>query len=176
MNPFSPRADRKRFPLAMQPSVVRSYESLTGSPIRFIGKETFVKLAGDTTPGSITILQDTSPAHHGPPLHLHDFEEFFYILSGKFLFEVEGQQFEARPGDFAYAPPGVPHVFQNVTDEPATMLVIARPGGLEDYFLELSERMMSDPGNVNALNAVARRYGVTVLGPPMASRNQAVSR
>lgn len=160
----------------MQPPVVRSCESLTGAPIRFIGKETWVKLAGDTTPGSITILEDTSPAHHGPPLHLHDFEEFFYILTGRFVFEVDGAQLEARPGDFVYAPPGVPHTFQNVTDEPATQLVIARPGGLEDYFMELAERMTVDPSNVAALNAVARRYGVTVLGPPLAFRGQAIQR
>ncbi len=155
---------------AQQPHLVRTGESLTGGPIRFVGKETFVKLAAGTGPAPISLLEDVSPPHHGPPLHKHDFEEFFYILSGEYLFEVDGKQFQARPGDFAHAPSNVPHVFQNITDQEAKMLVVARPGGIENYFVELAERAMADPGNVAALNAIAPRYGITILGPPMAAR------
>jgi mannose-6-phosphate isomerase-like protein (cupin superfamily) len=155
---------------ATQPPIVQAGESLTGAPIRFAGKETFVKLAAGTHPAPISILEDVSPPRHGPPLHKHEFEEFFYILSGEYLVEVDGKQFHARPGDFVYAPPNTPHVFQNITDKEARMLVVARPGGLEKYFAELAERAMSDPGNIAALNAIAPRYGITVLGPPMAAR------
>jgi Cupin domain len=42
------------------------------------------------------VLEDVSPPHHGPPLHKHDFEEFFYILSGEFLFELDGKQLRDR--------------------------------------------------------------------------------
>jgi mannose-6-phosphate isomerase-like protein (cupin superfamily) len=143
---------------------------VTGAPIRFVGKETFVKLASVAGSGAISILEDVSPAGHGPPLHKHEFEEFFYILSGEYLFEVDGQQLQARQGDFVHAPPNVPHVFQNITDREARMLVVAQPGGVEDYFAELERCAMSDPGNVAALNGVAARYGITVLGPPIAAR------
>lgn len=152
--------------------VVRAGESLTGSPIRFVGKETLVKLAAGAEVGSITVLEDVSPPHHGPPLHVHDFEEFFYILTGRFLFELDGRSFEVQAGDFVHAPSGVPHVFQNTMDQEAKMLVIARPGGIENYFAELAERMMTDPENVPALNAIAKRYGIVVLGPPIAARNK----
>lgn len=155
-----------------QSLVVRAGESLSGPPIRFVGKETFVKLAAGAAAGSITVLEDVSPPHHGPPLHAHDFEEFFYILTGKFLFEVDGTSFEVQAGDFVHAPSGVPHVFQNTTDQEAKMLVIARPGGVEGYFAELAERMMNDPGNVPALNAIAKRYGIVILGPPIAARDE----
>jgi hypothetical protein len=50
------------------------------------------------------------------------------------------------------------------------MLVIAKPGGLENYFAELAERAMNDPANVSALSEIAARYGVTLLGPPIAAR------
>jgi quercetin dioxygenase-like cupin family protein len=155
---------------APQPPLVRSGESLTGAPIRFVGKETFVKLAAGAHPAPISILEDVSPPRHGPPLHKHEFEEYFYILSGEFLVEVDGKQFQARPGDFVYAPPNTPHAFQNTSDKEARMLVVVRPGGLERYFAELAERAMADPGNMAALNAIAVRYGITVLGPPMAAR------
>ena len=153
-----------------QPLVVRAAESLTGAPIRFVGKETLVKLAAGNAANPISVLEDVSAPHHGPPLHKHDFEEFFYILSGEFLFELDGTQFRVSAGDFVHAPSGVPHVFQNITDEPARMLVVARPGGIENYFSELAERAMADPGNVAALHAIATRYGMTVLGPPIAAR------
>ena len=151
-----------------QPLVVRAAENLSGAPIRFVGKETLVKLAAGNLANPISVLEDVSPPHHGPPLHKHDFEEFFYILSGEFLFELDGKQLRVYAGDFVHAPSGVPHVFQNITDEPARMLVVARPGGIENYFSELAE--LADPGNVAALNAIATRHGMTVLGPPIAAR------
>ncbi|MGA3131224.1 MAG: cupin domain-containing protein [Terracidiphilus sp.] len=155
-----------------QPPVVRAGQSLTGAPIRFVGKETFVKLAEETGATPITILEDVSPPHHGPPLHKHSFEEFFYILSGRFIFEVDGKTFEAQTGDFAHAPSDVAHAFQNITDQEARMLVVIRPGGIENYFVELANRMMIDPSDMAALNAIAVRYGITILGPPIGARSK----
>jgi hypothetical protein len=73
--------------------MVRSGESVTGGPIHFIGKDMWVKLAGGDLPGSITVLEDVTPPRHGPPLHAHGFEEWFYILEGSFLFELAGTPF-----------------------------------------------------------------------------------
>jgi hypothetical protein len=50
------------------------------------------------------------------------------------------------------------------------MLVIAKPGGLENYFVELAETAMNDPANVAALSAIGARYGIRLLGPPIATR------
>ncbi|MFP5234443.1 MAG: cupin domain-containing protein [Acidobacteriota bacterium] len=158
--------------LVSAPGIVRAGESVTGEPIRFVGKETFVKLAAGDGGMPVSILEDVSPAHHGPPLHVHDFEEFFYVLTGEFLFEVDGVQFRVGPGDFAHGPAGVPHVFQNITDQPAKMLIVVRPGGIEKYFTELAACAMTDPGNVAALNAIAPRYGIQILGPPLAARTK----
>jgi quercetin dioxygenase-like cupin family protein len=70
--------------------IIRSGKSVTGGPIHFIGKDMWVKLAGGNQPGSITVLEDVTPPGHGPPLHAHPFEEWFYILEGSFLFELGG--------------------------------------------------------------------------------------
>ena len=130
----------------------------------------WVKLAGGDLPGSITVMEDVSPPHHGPPLHAHPFEEWFYILEGSFLFELAGKPFSVAAGDFVHAPSNQPHVFQNTSDKDARMLVIAKPGGLENYFVELAETAMNDPANVAALSEIAARYGITLLGPPIAAR------
>jgi len=150
--------------------IIRSGESVTGGPIRFIRKDMWVKLAGGDLPGSITVMEDVTPPHHGPPLHAHPFEEWFYILEGSFLFELAGMPFSVTVGDFVHAPSNEPHVFQNTSDEDARMLVIAKPGGLENYFAELAERAMNDPTNVAALSEIGARYGIVLLGPPIAAR------
>ena len=41
-----------------QPRVVRAAESLTGAPIRFVGKETLVKLAAGDAANPISVLED----------------------------------------------------------------------------------------------------------------------
>jgi len=157
----------------VQPPVLRAGESLGGSPIRFIGKETFVKLAAGNSACPITVMEDVSPPHHGPPLHSHEFEEFFYILTGEVLFEMNGQSFSAAPGDFVYVASGVPHVFQNTSDNNSRMLVLIRPGGIESYFAELEACSMANPGDIAALNGIGAKYGIKILGPPIAARGQA---
>jgi quercetin dioxygenase-like cupin family protein len=150
--------------------IVRSGESVTGDPIRFIGKEMLVKFAGGEQPSSITVIEDVSPPHHGPPLHSHPFEEWFYILEGTFLFEVAGVPLSVGVGDFVHARRDEPHVFQNTSDKNARMLIIIKPGGVENYFAELAEKAMKDPANVAALSEIGVRYGVRLLGPPIAAR------
>ena len=152
------------------PRIIRSGESVTGGPIHFIGKDMWVKLAGGDLAGSITVMEDVTPPHHGPPLHAHPFEEWFYILEGSFLFELAGIPFSVTVGDFVHAQSNEPHVFQNTSDKHARMLVIAKPGGLENYFAELAERAMNDPANVAALSEIGARYGIALLGPPIAAR------
>ena len=151
-------------------SIVRSGESLTGSPIRFIGKEMFLKLADDGTAGSITVLEDVSPAGSGPPLHAHDFEEWFYVVEGAFLFEADGTVTQAGVGDFVHVASGIPHTFQCVSETAGRLLILVRPGGVERYFMEIAAQMMADPANVAGLAAIGARYGVKVLGPPLAAR------
>ncbi len=153
----------------MPDCVVRAGASVTGEPIRFIGKEMLLKLASDGN-GSITILEDVSPPRNGPPLHAHPFEEFFYITRGRFHFEMDGKPIEAGPGDLVHVPANVPHVFQNISDEEGRMLILARPGGIERYFAELAERMVHDAANTAAFAQLAVDYGITILGPPLAAR------
>jgi Cupin domain len=101
---------------------------------------------------------------------LHPFEDWFYILEGSFLFELADVPFSVGEGDFVHARGNEPHVFQNISDKNARMLLIAKPGGLENYFAELAQRDLSDPANVAATSEISMRYGITLLGPPIAAR------
>jgi hypothetical protein len=58
-------------------------------------------------------------------------------------------------------PRGVPHAFWNATDEPARVLEIIAPGGLEDYFSGLEEILARDgPPDPAAQHALEERFGI----------------
>jgi len=132
----------------------------------------WVKLAAAQVDGTFSVMENAIAAHNGPPLHIHAFEEFFYILQGTFLFELGGAPLNAGPGDFVHIPGNVPHVLQNITDSEGRVLLIARPGGVENYFAELGAQAVRDPRDVAAMHAIGERYGIKIVGPPIAARGK----
>jgi quercetin dioxygenase-like cupin family protein len=130
----------------------------------------WVKLLGEDVAGEYSIMENAIAARNGPPLHVHPFEEFFYILKGTFLFEVDGKTTHAAVGDFVHVSGNLPHVFQNISDEEGKVLLIARPAGVEKYFTELGRHAVNNPGDLAAMNALGLRYGIKILGPPIGTR------
>ena len=74
-----------------------------------------------------------------PPPHTHSHEdETYYVLDGRWFFDVGGEPFAAEPGSLVFLPRRVAHSF-SIDSDAARALVILTPGGLEDAFRELSE-------------------------------------
>jgi uncharacterized cupin superfamily protein len=62
-------------------------------------------------------------------------EEWIYILSGRGLAEVDGEEFEVRAGDFMGFPtPGVAHHLRNPSDEDLVYLI-----GGESYEVDIAD-------------------------------------
>ena len=70
-----------------------------------------------------------TPPLGGSPegMHVHDFDQHFYILSGTMSFDVDGAEFEGGAGSFMYFPAGVPHRNWNAGTEPTVHLAINAP-------------------------------------------------
>jgi mannose-6-phosphate isomerase-like protein (cupin superfamily) len=64
-------------------------------------------------------------------------EEGLYVVSGEVTTRLGARTFVAGPGAFVLVPRGVPHAFSNPGTEPAKLLWIYSPPGLEKYFEEL---------------------------------------
>jgi transcriptional regulator with XRE-family HTH domain len=66
-------------------------------------------------------------------IHAHRGDEHHVILSGRWRFTQGDHAFELGPGDFLAWDPTVPHIAENVGDEPGRILIIyprhARRGG-----------------------------------------------
>jgi quercetin dioxygenase-like cupin family protein len=141
------------------------------APIRVpaIGLELTVRLPSQESKQALTIIDTTNAPGFGPPLHRHPETEIFRVLSGRYLFEVNGNRFFAETGDVVSVPGGAAHAFVNVTPEPAQQTVTIVPALDADAFFTALGALMKDglPGK-DALNAFGRLWNVEFLGPPLA--------
>jgi quercetin dioxygenase-like cupin family protein len=73
------------------------------------------------------------PRWQGPPLHHHGWDEAFYVLDGELTFKVGDDIAVRRAGDTAFAARDE-HTFANLSDQPASYVVLCTPAGFERYF------------------------------------------
>lgn len=83
-----------------------------------------------------------APHTPGPPQHRHaQHDEGFYIISGTVRFTVGEKDYDATAGTLVMVPPGAPHTFANVTDQPAVMLSTFTPDLYVQYFRDLRDML-----------------------------------
>lgn len=132
-----------------------------GGPLTF-------KVRGEQTGGRLTAFENVIPPGEGPPLHRHaDADETWQVLEGELRFRLDDDLRHAPAGTFVFVPRGVPHCFQNAGGDPARILVIFTPAGMERFF----DRMATLPEGSDmreALRAIGPGSGMEVLGPPLA--------
>jgi quercetin dioxygenase-like cupin family protein len=125
-------------------------------------------LSAAETGGSLSILHVDTPAHSGPPSHIHAAEdEVFLILEGSIDFLVGEDRFTCGPMQTAFVPRGVVHSFRTGPDG-ARGLTVITPGGFEGFFAEMAQAGLQLPQDLAAVRAVAARYGAHFTGPGLA--------
>jgi quercetin dioxygenase-like cupin family protein len=156
---------------AVAPIVARPGE---GEALWFLGILATVKAAGDTTGGSVAVIEHLAPRGSGSPLHVHSREdEWFYVIEGELTFWVGGETIVAPAGSFVFGPKGIPHTFLVSSDE-AHFLLVAEPAGFEEFMRSIGEPAQrleippaaAEPPDVAGLTAVAAQYGIDIIGPP----------
>lgn len=149
---------------------VRSPHSQPPIEIPAIGVSLTVPLSGSTNEGALEVIETVNAPGFGPPLHRHAQTEVFRVLSGRFLFEVDGERFLAEAGDLVSVPGGAAHGFTNVGDEPASQLVMISPGfDAIAFFTGLGEVTKDGIPSPETLAAFGKRWGVEFLGPPLSA-------
>jgi quercetin dioxygenase-like cupin family protein len=115
-----------------------------------------LKASQHSTGGALSVFETTIEA--GPPLHVHDREdECLYVLGGELSIRCGADAFDAPAGSFVFLPRGRPHRFR-AKDQPARLLLIAVPGGIEDYF-----RQINNASNDEELHQIGEQYGIRVV-------------
>ena len=150
---------------------LRPDEGRTPAPLNVVGEETLVKVSPGDSNGQLAAFHLVAPPMSGPPRHVHSREdEWFYVLDGELVFEVDGERHTVGAGGSVWLRRGVVHAYQNFTDRDARLLIVTTPGDFSDFFVELSAA--APPGGMPApevFAALDARYGITTLGPPLAA-------
>jgi quercetin dioxygenase-like cupin family protein len=104
------------------------------------------KATGSTTGDAFEFFEMTVQPGGGPPDHTHrDHDEAYYLCTGSLRFRLADQLFTATAGTYILAPRKTAHGFTNPGSEPATMLVLVRPAGLQGFFERLGPLLFGTP-------------------------------
>jgi quercetin dioxygenase-like cupin family protein len=154
-------------------AVTSGYAAATGEGERvwIVGDTMTFKATGESTGGSLLLLENLTAPGGGPPPHIHTNEdEFFSVIDGTFEIRIGDEVHALGPGGFAYVPRGTVHNFRNTAETPSRILVGFTPAGLEGFFRE-SGRPATDDGPAPPLDddeiarttAAAPKYGLEAV-------------
>jgi quercetin dioxygenase-like cupin family protein len=146
----------------MGPGEGETVQGPAGGPLTF-------KARGEQTNGALTLLENLIAPGDGPPLHTHAHEdESWYVLEGALRFRL-GEEIAAAPaGSFVFVPRGTPHCFQNIGEEPARIIVMFTPSGMERFFDRFAT-LPAGPVDPEAFRSIGAQVGMDVVGPPLAA-------
>lgn len=86
---------------------------------------------------NLSVIEERVPPGASEVLHFHkNAQQFFLILSGQAIMEVNGEQIVLSAGQGVAIPPGTRHQFRNHSDEPVRFLVVSQPPSHGDRFTE----------------------------------------
>ena len=147
----------------MEPKVIRPDEA---SSVKL--KEVVFRygIGAEQTGGTLSLLEVTIPARTLIKPHMHTAEdEFSLVLAGPIGIRSGEETIEEIPtGSWLVKPRSVPHAMWNLGDEPARVLEVVMPGGLERYFEEIEPVLRNHgPEWTKRYSELADAYGLTIL-------------
>ncbi len=117
------------------PSELINQKRHDGKTVGIVGSAYTFLATGEQTGGKYALIEAFIPSGVGPPLHHHDNEdEIFFMLDGAITVTVDEQELHIQRGDFVQLPKGSVHTFRNVRQQPARMLILLSPAGLDKFF------------------------------------------
>jgi len=134
----------------------------------FEGDTFYAKVTSNDSDGDIYVFESKRTKEGGPSFHLHyEQDEFWYILSGEFLFKIGEETFTAKAGDTVFGPRQVPHAFAKVGEGEGKLLMFFQPAGkMEQMFRTISEgatRNMTEEEQ----DKFRHEHGIKRVGPPL---------
>jgi quercetin dioxygenase-like cupin family protein len=130
MNPIPPDNPQRNLTIAAPEDPARPHIGVAGDTYTIL-------LSGKETAGRYCLIDMHVPPGGGPPPHRHDFEESFTVLEGEIEAVFRGRNVTAKAGQTIHIPANAPHQFANRSTQPARLLCLASPAGLEEFFMEV---------------------------------------
>lgn len=124
------------------------------------------KATAETTNGRYDQAVTITLPQVAPPEHSHRQDELLYILEGVYRVKLGEHVFTASAGTSVRIPGGVSHAWRSLTT--GRMLVTFLPGGLRGFYEGMRSLYLAPQLDMQALAALAARYGLAMTGPPLA--------
>jgi quercetin dioxygenase-like cupin family protein len=123
-------------------------------------------IGADETDGAISVLEVTIPPRTLIKPHRHSREdEYSLVLAGPIGAQTGDTAVEEVPtGGWLIKPRNVRHAMWNIGDQPARVLEVVTPGGLERYFEKIGPILKEHgPEWTRQYNEAAAEYGLEIL-------------
>jgi len=136
------------------------------------GQRQAVIVGGAETGNRYALSHSTIVVGGGALEHRHSREaEAFYVITGTLRFLLDGRTITVGKGDYLHAEPGLEYSFEALGPEPAEVLILYAPAGLERFIAEAGIADPADPAQspkafqrsideAGAVLAAAPEYGV----------------
>ena len=150
----------------MQPFWVRQNQDRLGAVLRLGISDVFIKVATADSGANLFVAEMVHHAKGGPGRHFHpDQDEWFYVVEGKYIFEIGQERIHLQAGDSCFGPRKVPHVWTFVGNQVGRILFVFTPAGqMEAFFQETGQSNAMPPQDPDFF----RTYGMELVGPPLA--------
>ena len=135
-----------------------------GRTVMLFGVRFDYKIESADTGGTVAALEVEIPPGTLVKPHTHSREdEFSLVLAGTVGVRIGDTVLEAGQGAYLVKPRATPHAMWNAGAEPAKVVEILSPGGLENYFRELAPILKQHGGDApRRYYELAERYGITI--------------
>ncbi|BDI30867.1 hypothetical protein CCAX7_29180 [Capsulimonas corticalis] len=129
-----------------------------------------VKVSAQATAGAFLFCEVEVDRGGGVPPHIHSREdETFYILEGRFAFQIGNETVIANPGDTVFAPRRVAHAWYCVSEGGGRATLLITPGAnfeefagaLADLNIVPKKAMMGE--EASQFIRLSARYGIEML-------------
>ncbi len=123
-------------------------------------------IASDQTDGALSMLEVTIPPRTLIKPHTHTREdEYTLILEGSVGVRLGDETVEEiSAGSWLAKPRSIPHAMWNLADQPARILEVVLPGGIERYFEQIAPILLEHgPDWTKRYDALAEEYGLEIL-------------
>lgn len=123
-------------------------------------------IGAEETDGKLSMLEVTIPPRTLVKPHVHNLEdEFSLILDGTVGARLGDETVEEIPaGSWLVKPRSIPHAMWNVSDQPARILEVVMPGGIEHYFEQIAPVLTEHgPDWTERYYALTQEFGLEIL-------------
>jgi mannose-6-phosphate isomerase-like protein (cupin superfamily) len=127
------------------------------------GERIKIHTSSEQTCGAFSMVEAIAEPGNGVPMHVHHHEdEHFIVLEGTFHVAVGNKRVDLSAGETITVARGVPHAWCNASKAPVRVLAVFSPAGIEGLFREVvAARDLAE------VEAIAKRYGTEIVGPPL---------